>query len=221
VLYVISDLKVGTPMEEIIKKDSNRSSGYVTTSRTTSAVTKSTTTYPQKTTGNSSNLTIPKEHTLQEVADHVIIKATIIGSQKPTTITVDFSNPKQKNIIGKKVGETFKLEGIPLTYKIEKIIATKGSAQDNIVASTTTSNKTVAPKAVEGGKKLTLKQYFESKGLFTIDCRGWDGCLWVLGDQKKLEPYVKEAMRLYGATGAYGSGKQSNYQPAWWTKSNK
>lgn len=221
VLYVISDLKVGTPMEEIIKKDSNRSSGYVTTSRTTSAVTKSTTTYPQKTTGNSSNLTIPKEHTLQEVADHVIIKATILGSQKPTTITVDFSNPKQKNIIGKKVGETFKLEGIPLTYKIEKIIATKGSAQDNIVASTTTSNKTVAPKAVEGGKKLTLKQYFESKGLFTIDCRGWDGCLWVLGDQKKLEPYVKEAMRLYGATGAYGSGKQSNYQPAWWTKSNK
>ena len=221
VLYVISDLKVGTPMEEIIKKDSNRSSGYVTTSRTTSAVIKSTTTYPQKTTGNSSNSTIPKERTLQEVADHVIIKATILGSQKPTTITVDFSNPKQKNIIGKKVGETFKLEGIPLTYKIEKIIATKGSAQDNIVASTTTSNKTVAPKAVEGGKKLTLKQYFESKGLFTIDCRGWDGCLWVLGDQKKLEPYVKEAMRLYGATGAYGSGKQSNYQPAWWTKSNK
>ena len=221
VLYVISDLKVGTPMEEIIKKDSNRSSGYVTTSRTTSAVIKSTTTYPQKTTGNSSNSTIPKERTLQEVADHVIIKATILGSQKPTTITVDFSNPKQKNIIGKKIGETFKLEGIPLTYKIEKIIATKGSAQDNIVASTTTSNKTVAPKAVEGGKKLTLKQYFESKGLFTIDCRGWDGCLWVLGDQKKLEPYVKEAMRLYGATGAYGSGKQSNYQPAWWTKSNK
>ena len=32
---------------------------------------------------------------------------------------------------------------------------------------------------------------------------------------------MREAMKLYGATGAYGSGKQSNYKPAWWTKSNK
>ena len=31
--------------------------------------------------------------------------------------------PKQKGIIGKKVGETFKLAGVSLTYKITKIIA--------------------------------------------------------------------------------------------------
>ena len=54
-----------------------------------------------------------------------------------------------------------------------------------------------------------------------MDYRGWNGCLQVLGDQKKLEPYVKEAMKIYGTTGVYGSGKQSNYKPAWWTKSNK
>jgi hypothetical protein len=68
---------------------------------------------------------------------------------------------------------------------------------------------------------VSLKEYFESKGFSTIDRREKNGCLWVLGEKKKLEPYVSEAMKLYGATGAYGSGKQSNYKPAWWTKSNK
>jgi hypothetical protein len=153
-----------------------------------------------------------------------MVKATIQESQKPTTITVDVAKyPKQKSIIGKKVGETFKFVGIPLTYKIDKIISPKPPKPDKAspVSAKPMEAKPVAKNPPPTEKKLSLKEYFESKGFFTIDCRGWNGCLWVLGDQKKLEPYVKEVMKLYGATGAYGSGKQSNYKPAWWTKSNK
>ena len=223
VLYVISDLKPGSPMEEIIKKQSDRSSVTTSTVRTSPTPTKTSTNISSGTASNSSFATV-KEYLVQEVTDHVTIQATIQESQKPTTITVDVEKyPKQKSVIGKKVGETFKFVGIPLTYKIDKIISAEPPKPDKTPAISTQSvgAKPVAKNSPPTEKKLSLKEYFESKGFFTIDCRGWNGCLWVLGDQKKLEPYVKEAMKLYGATGAYGSGKQSNYKPAWWTKSNK
>lgn len=223
VLYVISDLKPGSPMEEIIKKQSDRGGVSTSVVRTSAIPTRSNNSIKTSTTSNSSVAT-PKEFLLQEIVDHVTIKATIQESKKPTTISVDVAKyPKQKSIIGKRVGETFKFEGIPLTYKIEKIIPTEVPKCDKTIS---TSTKPVEAKPVAKNpptieKKLSLKEYFESKGFFTIDCRGWNGCLWVLGEKKKLEPYVTEAVKLYGATGAYGSGKQSNYKPAWWTKSNK
>lgn len=223
VLYVISDLKPGSPMEEIIKKQSDRGGVSTSVVRTSAIPTRSNNSIKTSTTSNSSVAT-PKEFLLQEIVDHVTIKTTIQESKKPTTISVDVAKyPKQKSIIGKRVGETFKFEGIPLTYKIEKIIPTEVPKCYKTIS---TSTKPMEAKPVSQNpppteKKLSLKEYFESKGFFTIDCRGWNGCLWVLGDQKKLEPYVKEVMKLYGATGAYGSGKQSNYKPAWWTKSNK
>ena len=223
VLYVISDLKAGSPMEEILKKPSDR--GSVATSTVYAPLTptrNSSNTRLQKT--DNSSVAIVKELLLQEVVDHVTIKATIQESKKSTTITVDVSKyPKQKNILGKRVGETFKFDGIPLTYKIDKIISAEAPKHDKTPSTTATSSEIKQPSKspIVNSKKLSLKEYFESQGLTTIDCRGWNGCLWVLGDQKKLEPYVKEAMKLYSATGAYGSGKQSNYKPAWWTKSNK
>lgn len=223
VLYVISDLKPGSPMEEIIKKQSDRGGVSTSVVRTSAIPTRSNNSIKTSTTSNSSVAT-PKEFLLQEIVDHVTIKTTIQESKKPTTISVDVAKyPKQKSIIGKRVGETFKFEGIPLTYKIEKIIPTEVPKCAKTIS---TSTKPVEAKPVAKNpptieKKLSLKEYFESKGFFTIDCRGWNGCLWVLGEKKKLEPYVTEAMKLYGATGAYGSGKQSNYKPAWWTKSNK
>jgi hypothetical protein len=223
VLYVISDLKPGSPMEEIIKKQSDRSSISTSAARTAPAPAKPNSVISSKATSNNSFSTV-KEYLVQEVADHVTIQATIQESKKPTTITVDVAKyPKQKNIIGKKVGETFKLVGIPLTYKIDKIISYEPHKTDKVppISTKPMEAKPVAKNPPPTEKKLSLKEYFESKGFFTIDCRGWNGCLWVLGDQKKLEPYVKEVMKLYGATGAYGSGKQSNYKPAWWTKSNK
>lgn len=223
VLYVISDLKPGSPMEEIIKKQSDRGGVSTSVVRTSAIPTRINNSIKTSTTSNSSVAT-PKEFLLQEIVDHVTIKATIQESKKTTTISVDVAKyPKQKSIIGKRVGETFKFEGIPLTYKIEKIITTEVSKCDKTISTSTkpVEAKPVAknPPAIE--KKLSLKEYFESKGFFTIDCRGWNDCLWVLGEKKKLEPYVTEAMKLYGATGTYGSGKQSNYKPAWWTKSNK
>lgn len=218
VLYVISDLKPGSPMEEIIKKQSDRGSISVFTTRTAPTPAKLNSGSSFKATSNNSFSTA-KEFLVQEVTDHVTIKATIQESKKPTTIIVDVAKyPKQKSIIGKKVGETFKFVGIPLTYKIDKIISSEPPKFDK---GSPVSAKPIAKNPPPTEKKLSLKEYFESKGFFTIDCRGWNGCLWILGDQKKLEPYVKEAMKIYGATGAYGSGKQSNYKPAWWTKSNK
>ena len=221
VLYVISDLNPGSPMEEIIKKQSDRS--IVSTVRTSPAPAKTNSNTSSRTASNNSFATT-KEYLVQEVTDHVTIQATIQDSKKPTTITIDVAKyPKQKSIIGKKVGETFKFVGIPLTYKIDKIISSEPPKSDKVppISTKPMEAKSVAKNPPPTEKNLSLKEYFESKGFFTIDCRGWNGCLWVLGEKKKLEPYVTEAMKLYGATGAYGSGKQSNYKPAWWTKSNK
>lgn len=222
-LYVISDLKAGSPMEEIIKKQSDSGGTSTSVTHTSSTPTRSSNNTKSQTTSNSS-VAIAKEFLVQEVVDHVTIKATIQESKKPTTIVVDLAKyPKQKNIIGKKVGETFKFDGIPLTYKIEKIISTEVPGHDKTVPISTTpvAVKPASKNPPPTDKKLSLKEYFESNGFFTVDCRGWNGCLWVLGEKKKLEPYVSEVLKLYGATGAYGSGKQSNYKPAWWTKSNK
>ena len=223
VLYVISDLNPGSPMEEIIKKQSDRSIVSTSTVRTSPAPAKTNSNTSSRTASNNSFATT-KEYLVQEVTDHVTIQATIQDSKKPTTITIDVAKyPKQKSIIGKKVGETFKFVGIPLTYKIDKIIFSEPPKSDKVppISTKPMEAKSVAKNPPPTEKKLFLKEYFESKGFFTIDCRGWNGCLWVLGEKKKLEPYVTEAMKLYGATGAYGSGKQSNYKPAWWTKSNK
>lgn len=221
VLYVISDLNPGSPMEEIIKKQSDRS--IVSTVRTSPAPAKTNSNTSSRTASNNSFATT-KEYLVQEVTDHVTIQTTIQDSKKPTTITIDVAKyPKQKSIIGKKVGETFKFVGIPLTYRIDKIISSEPPKSDKVppISTKPMKAKSVAKNPPPTEKKLSLKEYFENKGFFTIDCRGWNGCLWVLGEKKKLEPYVTEAMKLYGATGAYGSGKQSNYKPAWWTKSNK
>ena len=221
VLYVISDLNPGSPMEEIIKKQSDRS--IVSTVRTSPAPAKTNSNTSSRTASNNSFATT-KEYLVQEVTDHVTIQTTIQDSKKPTTITIDVAKyPKQKSIIGKKVGETFKFVGIPLTHKIDKIISSEPPKSDKVppISTKPMKAKSVAKNPPPTEKKLSLKEYFENKGFFTIDCRGWNGCLWVLGEKKKLEPYVTEAMKLYGATGAYGSGKQSNYKPAWWTKSNK
>lgn len=223
VLYVISDLKAGSPMEEIIKKPSDRGSAATSNTYTPPTPTRSSNNTESQTTSNNS-VAIAKEFLVQEVVDHVTIKATIQESKKPTTVVVDLAKyPKQKNIIGKRVGETFKFDGIPLTYKIEKIISTEVPGHDKTVSTSTTpvAVKPTSKNPPPTDKKLSLKEYFESKGFLTVDCRGWNGCLWVLGEKKKLEPYVSEVLKLYGATGAYGSGKQSNYKPAWWTKSNK
>jgi len=201
VLYVLSDIKSGSPMEEILKEETVR------TSSTVSAPTYTRTpTLPSK-----------QEQTAQEVVDHSTVKAIILESNKETTITVDFANyPKQKVLIGKKTGDTFKFVGIPLTYRITKIIT---SAQSQPIAQT----KSVTPIKVVTRESYpkTLKEYFISKGLTVFDYRTNNGCLWVMGDIKTLKPFVDEACRVYGVIGEYGAGRVTSYKPGWWTKSEK
>lgn len=213
ILYVISDLKPGTPMEEIIKRDADRASLPA----------------PQvsrRSTGkNSGNVTrqiaaakpVSKDNgpSLPEVIDHVTIKATILDTKKDTSITVDLKKyPKQKEIIGKKVGETFKLEGVPLTYRVDRIIPNRAPPKTSAV----TQSCKVSQSA---GNTTSLKSYFQDKGFKVVDCRTSGGCLWVIGEKKQLEPYVLEAARLFRANGAYGSGKATSYKSGWWTKSEK
>lgn len=212
VLYVISDIKAGTPMEEILKRDTDRASLPAPK-------------VPQGSTGNNpgnvmrqSTVAKPvsKDNgpSLPEVIDHVIIKATILDTQKATSITVDLKNPKQKGIIGKKVGETFKLEGVPLTYRVDRIIPNGTPPK--------TSPSTEPSKISQPVKNTTsLKSYFQNKGFKVVDCRTSGGCLWVIGEKKELEPYVLEVARLFRANGAYGSGKATSYKSGWWTKSDK
>lgn len=121
ILYVISDLKSGSPMEEILKKESERGSVTTTAIRTTSTASKNNNPIQQQISVN--KISVNEKSLLTEVVDHVTIKALIQETKKETTIVIDLAKyPKQKNIIGKKVGEIFKFDGVQLTYKIVKII---------------------------------------------------------------------------------------------------
>ena len=154
VLYVISDLNPGSPMEEIIKKQSDRS--IVSTVRTSPAPAKTNSNTSSRTASNNSFATT-KEYLVQEVTDHVTIQATIQDSKKPTTITIDVAKyPKQKSIIGKKVGETFKFVGIPLTYKIDKIISSEPPKSDKVPP---ISTKPMKAKSVAKNPPPTEKSF--------------------------------------------------------------
>ena len=75
----------------------------------------------------------------------------------------------------------------------------------------------------DSGKKLKatdLKGYFTQNGLETVDKRIHGGSLWVIGERDKLEPYIKVANSVYGASGAYGRGKATDYRNGWFTHSN-
>lgn len=211
VLYVISDLKTGTPMEEIIRKNADRASLPVPQAQQRN-------TGKTSANGQSVSATLAasdNEQTLPEVVDHVTVKATIQETKKETTVMIDLAKyPKQKGIIEKKVGETFKLDGVPLTYKINRIIP------DGVqIKAPSTSQPDKAPQPTTN--TASLKAYFREKGFEVVDYRPNGGCLWVIGEKKQLEPYVLEAARLFRANGAYGSGKATSYKAGWWTKSNR
>ena len=219
VLYVISDLKPGTPMEEIIKQVPDRTPLPQSSTQSGTPPTGVRTGNKRNTvTKRTASATI-KERLLNEVVDHVTIKAVIQETKKDTTVMVDLAKyPKQKGIIGKKIGETFKLAGVSLTYKITKIIA-----NDTLIPKDVASSPAKQGSTVQAGKTQpkSLKDFFVSKGFKAVDCRSNNGCLWILGERKELAPYVTEAERLFGVAGGYGAGKASSYKPAWWTKSNK
>jgi len=66
-----------------------------------------------------------------------------------------------------------------------------------------------------------LKSFFEESGLSIIDKRSKGGALWVVGNQAEIGNIIDKAVEKYGISGAYGSGKATNYKPGWYTKANK
>lgn len=121
VLYVISDLKSGSPMEDILNNTLYKVS--TSTSFLSKAVSKPVISFTKNMTGlqgkkpNLNRASVP-----MEVANGTKVHATILDTKKTTILIIDVSKyPKQRSAIGKRVGETFKLEGINLTYRIDKI----------------------------------------------------------------------------------------------------
>lgn len=200
VLYVLSDLKGDSPMEEIIKNSSRN----ITAGTSASNVGRS------FAVGTGIASKEPPENLLDEVVDKVTIKAYIQELGKNTTVTIDLEKyPNQKDIIGKKVGETFKLAGVKLTYEIVKIISSEPLPKAPSVQQT--SNQDAPP--------ATLVDYFTRAGFKVVDFRPSGGCLWVVGERNVLEPYVEAIGKVLGATGGYGAGKATGFKNGWWTKS--
>lgn len=200
VLYVLSDIKGDSPMEEIIKNIScniTLRSGIGNVGQTFAV-------------GTGAASTESAENLLDEVIDKVTIKAYIQELGQNTAVEIDLKkHPNQKDIIGKKVGETFKLSGVKLTYEIVKII----------------SNKQLKPKKTESHTTaqeqppVNLKEYFIRAGFTVNDLRSSNGCLWVIGEREELEPYVETVRKVLGVTGGFSAGKATGWKPGWWTKS--
>ncbi len=68
-----------------------------------------------------------------------------------------------------------------------------------------------------------LKDYFMYAGFEVIDKRNNGGCLWVVGEESQIDPYLAKARKRFGETcqGKYGSGKSTNYRKAWYTHCKK
>lgn len=212
ILYVLSDMKKGSPMEEILKQ--NIDSIPQTQKQENTDTERS---CKEKKVGQSSlaNEVATREKETNEVVNHATVKAQILEIKKPVVLIVDVDKyPVQKEIIGKKVGETFKLGSVSNTYKIEKIYVKETKENEN-------PKGLAIKKSKESSSAKNVKEFFRSKGFDVIDCRGDKGCLWVIGEKHSLEPFVLEAKKLFGVTGAYGSGKATSQKPGWWTKDNK
>lgn len=62
------------------------------------------------------------QNCIRQVVDGCEVEALIIDQNKKTHFTINtLKYPMQKVIIGKQVGDVFRLPNIPLTYQIEKI----------------------------------------------------------------------------------------------------
>ncbi len=111
ILYVLSDLKPGLPMSEIIEQSTLavESDSYATPKAglRKSAIKG----------GKPKLLSAPKEK-IQQVIDHVTIKAVVLETKKNTAIEVNLAkHPAQKKILGKKWETRFLLMVLHLHTK--------------------------------------------------------------------------------------------------------
>ena len=119
ILYVLSDLKSGSPMDEIVRVKRPSGSSSVDNRQATNRIEEKKVVQPKIVTHTS-----PKHQIeAKQVADHMKIEAIILETNKDVTILIDLAKyPTQKCIVGKKVGDTFKFRGKPSTYKIVSIM---------------------------------------------------------------------------------------------------
>ena len=100
-------------------------------------------------------------------------------------------------------------------------VVTKTTVPKKTTTKKTYSQRTSSSSRFKDG--CTLKEFFENNGFEVIDKRYNNGCLWVGGDRKKLDPYIEMARMKFGSTctGDFASGRATNYRTAWWTKCSK
>lgn len=112
VLYVISDLKSGSPMEEIINCVGKKAAPPAPAAASKKA--------KANDPASAKKAVPPKEDgPLQAVTDRSTVKVSVKETGKNTTFLIDLQKyPLQKHIIGKKVGESFNFEGNPPNYTI-------------------------------------------------------------------------------------------------------
>ena len=119
ILYVISDLKAGSPMEEIL----NKGTGKITVPKTKEILPKRTDDAGVKEKSPKSSTTSLSKKKPILVKDHVVIKAVIKETKVDTSFIINLAEyPQQKKIIGKKVGDSFVFGRNNYTYEIVEIV---------------------------------------------------------------------------------------------------
>ena len=67
-----------------------------------------------------------------------------------------------------------------------------------------------------------LVTYFENHGFEAVDKRKAGGCLWIIGEKAKLDPYVAKAKEMFSITdGGYAKGRATGGRYGWYTSSKK
>lgn len=122
VLYVLSDLSSGSPMEEILRKNASP----MTPSPNVSTQSKTDTSDVKPANNGQLKVTSPRQtkssKELTSVKDHCMVEAVIKQTNKPTKLIIDLAKyPRQKTAIGKKVGEEIDLGVRNTTYVITRI----------------------------------------------------------------------------------------------------
>lgn len=134
------------------------------------------------------------------------------------TLVLTYCGDRGSRFIGEMDPQYFKATGAPLVYYSGTGTGATRTAKDKDVQLPPT-----APVDAKTDDGKSLKDFFVDKGLEVIDKRSADGALWVVGDKKSLDPYVKDAGKLFGAYGNYSvkGGKATKNRPAWFTSCKK
>ncbi|MCI6277136.1 MAG: hypothetical protein MR639_10440 [Clostridium sp.] len=103
---------------------------------------------------------------------------------------------------------------------IDKKVEFKKEIKDSESKKTNKNKKKARDKKIDFTESV-VKAYFNEVGLKVLDLRSTSGKLWVLGDRKSIEKYVKQAISKFKICGSYGGGKEAGCKEGWYTKTKK